>query len=244
MSVLTKRSRFNGSGPALSAHNLSAGYGPLAAVRNINIAVHTGEVVALLGANGAGKTTTLLTLAGELSPLAGEVRWNGVSTKAALNRRARHGLGLVTEERAVFMGLTVAENLRLGNGPTATALDLFPELKPLLKRKAGLLSGGEQQMLALGRALAGAPQVLLADELSLGLAPQLVRRLLRAVRNGTEHGMGVLLAEQHVRQALSVADRAYVLQRGRVVLEGSAEEMLTRIAEIEHTYLEGLVDNS
>ncbi len=225
--------------PLLAASGLSAGYGSLAAVRELDIAVHAGEVVALLGPNGAGKTTTIRTLAGAIAPLGGEVLWKGRPTRARMHRRAREGLAYVPEERSVFMGLTAAENLRVGDGSPEKALELFPELEPHLKRKAGLLSGGQQQILTLARALATEPQVLLADELSLGLAPMIVNRLLQAVREAADRGVGVLLVEQHARQALATADRVYVLQRGRVALEGTAEEILDRLDEVEQTYLEG-----
>ena len=225
--------------PLLEARGLSAGYGSLAAVREVDLSVGAGEVVALLGPNGAGKTTTLRTLAGALSPLAGQVLWKGEPTRAPMHRRARAGLAYVPEERSVFMGLTAAENLRVGDGPASKALELFPELELHLKRRAGLLSGGQQQILTLARALATDPQVLLADELSLGLAPMVVTRLLQAVRAAAQRGVGVLLVEQHARQALSVADRVYVLQRGRVALQGTAAEILDRLDEVEQTYLEG-----
>ena len=154
----------------------------MAVVRGLDLRVEPGEVVALIGPNGAGKTTTLLTLSGELPPIAGEVRFNGEVTKAPLFKRARRGLGFVTEERSVFMRLSTADNLRLARVPRRDATALFPELEPLMGRRTGLLSGGEQQMLALARALARKPTMLLADELSLGLAPLVVQRLLRAVR--------------------------------------------------------------
>lgn len=223
----------------LEASSLSAGYGSLAAVRDLDLKVGVGEVVALLGPNGAGKTTTLRTLAGALPPLGGEIRWKGKATRAALHRRAQQGLGYIPEERSVFMGLTTAENLRIGDGSPARALELFPELEPHLARKAGLLSGGQQQILTLARALAAEPEVLLCDELSLGLAPLVVSRLLRAVREAAGRGVGVLLVEQHARLALGVADRVYVLQRGRVALSGTTAEILDRQDELEQTYLEG-----
>jgi branched-chain amino acid transport system ATP-binding protein len=222
----------------LEAVDLSAGYGSLPAVRNLDLTISEGEIVALLGANGAGKTTTILTLCGELVPLGGEVRWLGKPAKASLCRRAREGLSLVTEEKSVFMGLTAAQNLRLGRGDPVVAAQLFPELTPHLNRKAGLLSGGQQQMLTLARALAGRPRVLLADELSLGLAPILVHRLLAAVRKAVdEQGTGVLLVEQHVREALKWADRVYVLQHGVCVFEDTAASARLRIDEIERSYL-------
>jgi branched-chain amino acid transport system ATP-binding protein len=224
----------------LQARGLSAGYGALAAVRDLDLEIRGGEIVALLGANGAGKTTTILTLAGELAPLAGDVRWLGREATGPLHQRARDGLGLVTEEKSVFMGLSVRDNLDLGAGGIDLALELFPELREHLDRHAGLLSGGQQQMLTLARALAARPKVLLADELSLGLAPIIVQRLLAAVRAAAESGVGVLLVEQHVRQALSVADRVCVMQRGRVVLEEDAREATANIDQIEKAYLEGV----
>jgi len=224
----------------LEAVDLSAGYGSLAAVRNLNLKVGAGEIVALLGANGSGKTTTILTLCGELEPLGGEVRWLGEPATGPLDRRARDGLSLVTEEKSVFMGLSASENLRLGRGDPSVAVTLFPELEPHLDRKAGLLSGGQQQMLTLARALAGRPRVLLADELSLGLAPILVHRLLEAVRRAADDlGTGVLLVEQHVRQALQWADRVYVLERGVCVFEDTASSGRLHIEEIERSYLAG-----
>jgi len=226
----------------LEARGMSAGYGALAAVRNLDLHVRTGEVVALLGANGAGKTTTILTLAGELQPMAGEVRWLGAPATGPLYRRARAGLGLVTEERSVFAKLTARENLSLGEGGVDRAVGLFPEIADHLDRRAGLLSGGQQQMLTLARALAARPKVLLADELSLGLAPLVVQRLLAAVKDAAQGGVGALLVEQHVRQALSIADRVYVLQRGRIVFEGDADQAAAQIDQIERAYLEGVSD--
>ena len=171
-------------GPVLEAIGVDAGYGGIEVVRGLDLEVHPGEVVTLLGSNGAGKTTTLLCLAGELSPLRGEVRWEGSRNTSPLHRRAKLGMRFVTEERSIFPSLTTAENLRLGHGSTELALELFPELRPLMGRQARLLSGGEQQILSLARALSAQPKLLLADELSLGLAPLVVGRLLDAVRRG------------------------------------------------------------
>lgn len=223
----------------IEAKSLSAGYMGQAVVREIDLQVRSGQVVTLLGPNGAGKTTTLLTLAGELAVLEGNVEFYGGPAPRGLHRRAGLGMGFVTEERSVFMELSVEENLRVGRCDVAEVLELFPELKVLMKRRAGLLSGGEQQMLTLGRALARKPKVLLIDELSLGLAPLVVTRLLNAVRTAAdETGVGVLLIEQHVDQAMKIADHVYVMERGRIVLEGPTSEVAGRVHEIEASYLE------
>ena len=226
--------------PLVRVHDLAAGYGDLAAVRGIDLEVRPGEVVALLGPNGAGKTTTLLAIAGELAPLSGTVECLGVGRRTPLHARVRRGLAFVPEERAVISSLSTSGNLRLRSGATRGALELFPELEPLLHRRAGLLSGGEQQMLTLGRALAGAPKLLLVDELSLGLAPLVVRRLLQAVRESADRGVGVLLVEQHASEALEVADRVVVLRRGRVALTANADELVGHVADLESVYLSGL----
>jgi branched-chain amino acid transport system ATP-binding protein len=224
----------------LTAQGVTAGYGPQAVIHDIDLEVRAGEVVALLGPNGAGKTTTLLALSGELPTHAGEVSMDGKATKAALYKRARNGLTFVTEEKSVFMALSTRDNLRVADVDLDDALALFPELEKRLDVRGGLLSGGEQQMLSLARALARKPRVLLADELSMGLAPLIVKRLLEAVREAADcNGTAVLLVEQHVRKALQYADRAYVMRRGRIELSGTAAEMRERIDEIEQHYLSG-----
>jgi branched-chain amino acid transport system ATP-binding protein len=223
---------------ALEARGIAAGYHGHPIVSDLDLTVRRGEVVALLGPNGAGKTTTLGALGGRLPLLAGELFVDDESVREPLHVRARAGMSFVTEERSVFMRLTAAENLRLGRCDTELALTLFPELRPLLGRTAGLMSGGEQQMLTLARALARAPRYLLVDELSLGLAPLVVQRLLQAVREAAERdGVGVLLVEQHIRQVLRVADRICVMRRGKIVLEGSRQEIAGRLEEIERSYL-------
>jgi branched-chain amino acid transport system ATP-binding protein len=223
----------------IEARGVSAGYGKMAVVRDLDLRVDAGEVVALIGANGAGKTTTLLTLAGEVSPMEGEVQFLGSPCRSAMHARCRRGLGYVTEERSVIMEMTVAENLKLARVPTSVAIEYFPALEKTLGRKAGLCSGGEQQMLSLARALGRKPKVLLADELSLGLAPIIVGNLLQAVRDAADTGIGVLLVEQHVRQALRIADRVYVMERGRIVLSGSSDDVVGQLDRIEDAYLAG-----
>ena len=230
------------SEPVIECENLTIGYGSTPVGRELNLVVNAGEVVCMLGANGAGKTTTMMTIAGEIPPLQGEVRLFGEKVTSPMYKRTKNGLSYVTEERSVIMSLSAADNLRLAKVPRETAIALFPELEPLMGRTAGLMSGGEQQMLTLARALGRDPKILLADELSLGLAPLVVERLLKAVRSAADSGVGVLLVEQHVRQALTVADRVYVVQRGKIVMSGTAEEVAGNIEEVERAYLSGVVD--
>lgn len=226
----------------IETRELRAGYGDAPVVHNLEVRVEAGEIVALLGANGAGKTTALLTIAGALPALGGQVILAGKPAPTSLHKRARDGIALVSDDRSIFRGLTVAENLRLGDGDPQDAMAIFPPLRPLMNRKAGLLSGGEQQMLGIGRALARKPKVLLADELSLGLAPIIVKNLLAAVRAAADAGTAVILVEQQVRLVLDICDRGYVLDRGRVKISGTAMELRARRQEIEKTYLSGATD--
>jgi branched-chain amino acid transport system ATP-binding protein len=221
----------------MAAREVSAGYNGVPAIRQVSLEVTAGEIALLAGPNGAGKTTMLMTLAGGIDPLEGHVEFVGSRTTLPLYRRCRHGLGVITEDRDVFPGLTVFENLRLGRGKPEAALEHFPELRARLKVKAGLISGGEQQMLALGRVLAAEPRVILADELSLGLAPIAVQRLLVALRAAADNGAGVLMVEQQVRRALGVADRVYFMRRGALVSSDTAANVRGNEAQLRAMYL-------
>jgi branched-chain amino acid transport system ATP-binding protein len=232
--------------------DVSAGYKGIPVVRELNLEVRPGEVVALLGPNGAGKTTTLETIAGLNRPIAGTIELSGEGTGGRpAHLLARQGLALVPEGRALFPGLTVREHLRLAGGRAGRKgarkkaasseeelLEMLPELRKCLGRKAGLLSGGEQQMLALGRALVTRPRLLLVDEMSLGLAPVIVERLVPILRRAADElGASVLFVEQHVALALEVSDRAYVLTHGRIGLEGPAAELRERRELLAASYL-------
>jgi branched-chain amino acid transport system ATP-binding protein len=232
----------------LQLENLEVAYGAIRAVKGISLSVRSGELVALIGSNGAGKTTTLRTISGLLRPRAGRLVHDG----ADLARLPPHGIvarGIVQapEGRQIFGGLTVRENLLLGATArradrTALAEDLahvfalFPVLRERLGQSGGTLSGGEQQMLAIGRALMARPRLLLLDEPSLGLAPLIVTRIFEVIARLKAEGTTILLVEQNARKALAVADRAYVLETGRVVLEGPATELAANPA-VERAYL-------
>jgi branched-chain amino acid transport system ATP-binding protein len=234
----------------LECEALVAGYANVPAVRGLDLSVAEGEVVVLLGSNGAGKTTTLLTLSGVLKRISGSVRVMGKPVRAGRpDAVARRGLATVPDDRALFFGLTAYENLRLkvrsskasAGASVATVLEYFPALEGKLDKKAGLLSGGEQQMLSIGRALAGKPRALIIDEMSLGLAPKVVKTLLPTVRRiARELGTGVLVVEQHVDLALQFADRAYVLNHGELVMEGEASQLVQKRELLTASYLGGL----
>jgi branched-chain amino acid transport system ATP-binding protein len=231
----------------VEVRGLHAGYGGIAVVRDLDLHVDAGEVVALLGPNGAGKTTTLLTLSGLLAPIEGTVVVLGEPVDGTKPHTIpRRGLAHVAEDRSLFFDLTVQENIRLGlTGDRSSrqaaydrAMELLPALKPLRNRLAGLLSGGEQQMLAMARALVSNPKCLLVDEMSLGLAPIIVERLLPIVRDiADQTGCGVLVVEQHVHMALEVADRGYVLNHGRMMMSGDAADLRANRSLLEASYL-------
>ncbi len=235
----------------LDLRGFSAGYRGVPVVHEIDLHVGAGEVVALLGPNGAGKTTTLLTTSGLLPRLAGTARVVGADQPLGRRRQAtkiavalgRRGLAHVPEDRALFYGLTGREHLRLaaprGDGEAIErALAPFPTLAKIIDRRAGLMSGGEQQMLALARALAGRPKLLMVDELSLGLAPLIIEQLLPLVRTvARELGVGVLLVEQHPHAALSIADRAYMIVGGRIEYVGPASDLAADTERLAATYL-------
>ena len=232
---------------ALSVSGLGASYGAVAALHDVSLEVRPGEIVCVIGGNGAGKTTLLKTIAGVLRPVAGRVLADGQNIGGRPSWWvARHGITLVPEGRGVFADQSVRDNLMLGAlaRPTARdaasigadldhALGLFPALAGKLELPAGSLSGGQQQMLAVARGLMARPRVLLLDEPSLGLAPLLVREIFAAVGRLRAQGVTVLLVEQMAAQALALADRAYVLDRGRIILEGPAREVILNPAVID-----------
>jgi branched-chain amino acid transport system ATP-binding protein len=229
----------------LELRRLTARYGPIVAVREVDLSVKEGEIVALLGANGAGKTTTLAAISG-LVAREGQIRFDGQEiSKLRPEQIVRRGVSLTPEGRRIFTTLTVAENLALGGASRrddaevrrARLLELFPILKRRLNAPAGTLSGGEQQQLAIARSLMSGPKLLLLDEPTLGLAPTLVRVVFKLIaRLRAEEGVTVLLVEQNIHRALELCDRAYVMRTGRIEVEGTAEE-LRRTTRIEQAYL-------
>ena len=235
---------------ALTVSGLSAGYGAAPILHDVSIEVRAGEIVSVIGANGAGKTTLLKTMAGVLRPSSGRIALDGVDIGGRPSYRvSRQGVVLVPEGRGIFGDQSVRDNLLLGalarrdarDAPAIAAdmeraLDHFPALRERLDQAAGSLSGGQQQMLAVARGLMARPRFLLLDEPSLGLAPILVRDIFAAIRHLAAEGITVLLVEQMAAQALQLADRAYVLERGRVMLEGPAAEV-ARDPSVVQAYL-------
>jgi branched-chain amino acid transport system ATP-binding protein len=224
--------------PVISVKGMCTGYAGQPVVHDLSFDVNPGEVLCLLGPNGAGKTTTMLALSGELPLINGEVSFADVKAKAPLYKRARAGMAYVTEERSVFKGMSLRDNLRVGGVDAEEAVALFPELGKRMTVRGGLLSGGEQQMLTLARALGRKPRLLLADELSLGLAPLVVDRLLQAVRKAAdEQQTAVVMVEQHAHKALRYTDHALVMRRGRISLDMTGEQARSRIGDVEQAYL-------
>ena len=233
----------------LDIHDLSTFYGPIRALAGVNLNVQRGEIVALIGANGAGKTTLLNTISGLLKPRHGKILFEehdiaGNSTDSIV----RAGICLVPERRQIFSTLSVLDNLLLGTyvrvqhdrnsveDDVAQMFDLFPILKQRQKQMGGTLSGGEQQMLAIARGLMSRPKLLLLDEPSVGLAPLIVREILRTVADLRSRGTTILLVEQNARAALQVADRAYLLENGQIAIEGKAEELIQDV-QVQKAYL-------
>jgi branched-chain amino acid transport system ATP-binding protein len=231
------------SAPVLQVNDVTTGYRGVNVVHGVSLSVEPGEVVALLGPNGAGKTTTLLTIAGVLRATGGTIEVLGQrSERIRTSRLAKDGMVLVPEDRGLFGQLSVADTLRLAQRSRVRRSDnvigLLPALAPLWRRKVALLSGGEQQMVALAAALVRRPRLLMLDEMSLGLAPQIVSQLLAAVRRmADQDGTGVLLVEQHARIALDACDYAVILKHGEVSISGTPEQVRAQLHTVEDAYL-------
>lgn len=233
----------------LKVNNLQVYYGAIHAIKGITFEVNEGEIVSLIGANGAGKTTTLHAVSGLLKPTSGEVSF--LSSKIdnlSADKIVRKGIAHVPEGRRVFSQLSVQENLELGSflvkdknfikNEYERVLTLFPRLKERLKQMAGTLSGGEQQMLAIGRALMSNPKMLLMDEPSMGLAPILVKEIFEIIKECNKQGMTILLVEQNAKMALNISHRAYVLETGKIVISDDAKNLLGN-EEVKKAYLGG-----
>ncbi|MEM1545587.1 MAG: ABC transporter ATP-binding protein [Candidatus Methanomethylicia archaeon] len=220
----------------LEVNNINVFYGKFQALRSVSLTVKKGESVALIGPNGAGKTTTLKTISGLLKPVDGSITFNNTRIdKLSPHQIAKLGIGLVPEGRQLFEKLTVYENLLMGaylksgseiRDTLEFVFQLFPRLKERRNQLAGTLSGGEQQMLAVARALMLKPSLLMIDEMSLGLMPKLVSQLFKVVERIKDEGVSILIVEQHVESALKMSDRGYLMEQGRIVLEGTGDEML------------------
>ena len=221
----------------LEINDIVVNYGMINAIKGISFSVEKGEVIALIGANGAGKTTTLHTISGLLRPKSGNITFNGVDiTKVPAHKIVSMGIAHVPEGRRVFSQLSVMENLKMGaytrssqaekDETLEVVFDRFPRLKERMNQAAGTLSGGEQQMLAMGRALMSKPQIVLMDDPSMGLSPLLVSEVFNIIESISKSGTTVLLVEQNAKKALSIADRAYVLETGNIVLSGKASDLI------------------
>jgi branched-chain amino acid transport system ATP-binding protein len=233
--------------PVLEFRNVDIHYGPVHVLKNVSLVINPGEIVCLLGGNASGKTTTLKTVLGMVIPSSGDVLIDGeVVTTRPTSDRVRRGVSMVPENRRLFKRMTVKENLEVGAflredrenlaGDMEHVFELFPRVKERLNQKAGTLSGGEQQMVAVGRALMARPKVLLMDEPSMGLAPVLVAQNFEIIQQINEAGTTVFVVEQNANMALSIADRGYVLQTGQIVLADTAQALLTN-PEMRTAYL-------
>ena len=230
----------------LSVQGLRAGYGKIEVLRDVTIAVEQGQIVTLIGANGAGKTTLLKTISGLIRPNAGTVAFEGQNIgRMPAHKIAGRGMSHVPEGRAILKRMTVIDNLRMGayvrndkgiDHDIGAVFERFPVLSERRDQIAATLSGGEQQMLAIGRALVACPRLLLLDEPSLGLAPKFITLIFQTLRELQAEGKTILLVEQNARKALQVADHAYVMERGRIALSGSGQELLS-MPEVQRTYL-------
>ncbi len=230
----------------LSIRHLNVAYGGIQAVKNLSLDLYPGELVSLIGANGAGKTTTLKAICGLLQAQSGEVLYQGRSLKGqGAWELVSQGLVMVPEGRGIFTRMTIEENLRMGaylrrdaevEADMESVYQRFPRLKERHRQLAGTLSGGEQQMLAMGRALLARPKLLLLDEPSMGLAPIMVDQIFQVVQDVSKQGVTVLLVEQNAHRALELADRAYVLESGEMVLSGAASDLL-RDPQVQAAYL-------
>jgi len=233
--------------PLLDVRDLKVTYGGIHAIKGIGLHVAQGELVALIGSNGAGKTTTLKALAGLLHPASGQIQYNGKSLKnIAAHQRSGMGIALVPEGRGIFARMTVLENLLMGaysrlakneiEADLARMYELFPRLAERKDQLAGTLSGGEQQMVAMARALMSRPRLLMLDEPSMGLAPLMVKKIFETISNIAALGMSILLVEQNAKIALQVAQRGYVMESGAITLSGTARELLSSDA-VQRAYL-------
>ncbi|AAS12881.1 MULTISPECIES: ABC transporter ATP-binding protein [Treponema] len=233
----------------LEVKDLHVSYGEIKAIRGINFNINQGEIVTIIGSNGAGKSTTLNSLAGLIKPASGTVLFNGEDvTKLESYELVKKGISLSPEGRQIFPRMSVIENLELGGYFRTRAelekgknnvFELFPILKERSWQAGGTLSGGEQQMLAIGRALMASPKILILDEPSLGLAPIIVKEIFKMIRRIRDEGITVLLVEQNAKMALSISDRGYVLETGKIRLEGKSKELLNN-EEVHKLYLGGI----
>jgi len=232
----------------LRIENVNTHYGPIQALHDVSVEVKQGEIVTLIGANGAGKTTLMMTICGDPQATSGSVKFDGEEISGLQTAKImQKGLAIVPEGRRVFGGMTVEENLAMGGYFRTKAeaaetmehvLELFPRLRERFSQRAGTMSGGEQQMLAIGRAMMSRPRMILLDEPSLGLAPIIIQQIFEIIQKLRDEGVTIFLVEQNANQALRIADRGYVLEHGHVVLEGSGQDLLTN-EDVQKAYLGG-----